>query len=115
MKALLLSSLILFGSVSAHALQSTDATVEIPVVGPTAGLTLAPFLLTGYLGVATSLITSGEMKEVVLVAKADAQDFLAGEEATDTLVKAVNLLKTNVPELSEASDEQIAQIIATLE
>jgi len=53
-------------------------------------------------------------KEIVAV-KGDAQDYLAGEEATESLVKAVELLRANVPELSQASNEEIVQMIATLE
>lgn len=98
---------------SAHALDAsmdaTEMTWEIPVVGQLATVTSAPFLIL--------LTSSGVIhdKEVIVAAKADAQDFLAGEEATNNLIKVVDLLKTNVPELSEATDEQIAQMIATLE
>jgi len=112
MKAILLSSLILFGSVSAHAIEVTDATVEIPVIGPTIGITSAPFVFTYFTGAMT---TFGDMKEVALAAKADAQDFLAGEEATNTLVKVVDILRTNMPELNQASNEEIVKMIATLE
>jgi len=120
MKALLLSSLLVFGSVSAHALEAASATADvamdltemtwdIPVIGQAATVTSAPIFLL--------LTSSGVIhdKEVILAVKADAQDFLAGEEATNTLVQVVDLVRSNVPELNEASNEQIAQLIATLE
>lgn len=56
-----------------------------------------------------------QLKEIALIAKSDAQDYLIGEQATESLVKTIDSLRATFSELETSSDEEIAQIIATLE
>lgn len=106
MKTLLLSMTLVLGMTQAKALDATSDGVTSIIAYPAIYSTVS----TCALGDKPCF----NRKEVVAV-KADAQDYLAGEEATNTLVKAVDTLKTSVPEFSEASDEQIIQMIATLD
>lgn len=106
MKTILLSMTLVLGISQAKALDAVSDGVTSLIAYPAVYSTVS----TCALGDKPCF----NRKEVV-AAKVDAQDYLAGEEATNALVKVVDILKTNVPELNQSSDEQIIRMIATLE
>lgn len=106
MKALLLSMTLILSMGQAKAFDTVKDVLTSIVAYPI----VSTSIFTCALGDGPCLMS----KEVVAV-KGDAQDYLAGEEATDSLIKAVELLKTNAPELNNVSDEEIIKMIATLE
>lgn len=117
MKALLLSSLLVFGSFSVSAndsiLYSTAMAVDVVYVS-TADMTLIPLEASQFTTCGLQEGGCPLFKEVALAAKTDAQDYLVGQDATDSLVKAIDSLRASFSELETASDEEIAQMIATL-
>lgn len=106
MKTLLLSMTLVLGMSQAKALDSVKETLISTAA--------YPFMLTIMSTCAVGNISCFGHKEVVAV-KADAQDYLAGDEATDSLINAVELVRASAPELSESSNEEIIKMIATLE
>lgn len=106
MKTILLSMTLVLGMSQAKALDTIADGITSIIAYPVI-----------YSTVSTCALGDGpcfNRKEIVAV-KGDAQDYLAGEEATESLVKAVELLRANVPELNQASNEEIVKMIATLE
>lgn len=88
LKLMALSALLLI-STNSHALDLTIGTL----ISPT--------------------LTSDDLKEQEGIIRADAIDFLAGNEATEVLLMLIEEVKQKYPETQDLSNEEIATMLIT--
>ena len=81
----------------------------VNLVRSAVGTVVAPFASTG----ATTIASAQANKEQLAAVRADAVDFLAGAEASETLKASIKEIRTKSESLNSMSDTQIAGLIVT--
>ncbi len=106
----LIAVALMVTSMSTFAVDTTFASIELlQAIKATVGLVFCPFAGT------SAIIgpTSEANKEQLAAVRADAVDYLAGADASETLKASIKEIKTRNANLKKMSDAQIVGLIVT--
>lgn len=107
----LIAAALIVTSMSTFAVDITLSPLytAVDLVRSAVATVVAPFASTG----ASSAATVQANKEQLAAVRADAVDFLAGSEASETLKASIKEIRSKGADLNEMSDAQIAGLIIT--